>query len=86
MLREFHALPTEERARAMKDRDYLWCLANTLMDREEELERLCPGCQARALAEHCPVCGRETAGAGEGFQNPAFDLVRFEELRGGSGQ
>lgn len=48
MLREFHALPTEARAREMKDRDYLWCLANGLLDREEELGLLCPDCRAKA--------------------------------------
>ena len=48
MLKQFGALPTEERARNMKGRDYLWCLTNLLLDREEELERLCPSCRARA--------------------------------------
>lgn len=70
----------------MKNRDYLWCLANTLLDREEELDRLCPDCRSRALAEHCPVCGQGTAAWGEGLVNPAFDPARFEALRGGSGQ
>ena len=42
VLRQFHALPSEDRARAMKGRDYLWCLANTLLDREEALLRLRP--------------------------------------------
>lgn len=84
VLRQFGALPTERRARAMKGRDYLWCLANTLLDREEELERLCPECRARALEERCPVCGR-SAGNQEETVNPAFDLERFEELKGGGG-
>lgn len=73
-------MPTEQRAREMKGRDYLWCLANDLLDREERLERLCPECRARALEERCPVCGR--AGAG-GAENPGFDLERFEALKGG---
>ena len=48
MLKQFRALPTEGRARAMKDRDYLWCLANALLDGEEELVRMCPRCRCRA--------------------------------------
>lgn len=83
VLRQFGALPTEERARTMKGRDYLWCLANTLLDREEELERLCPGCRARVLEERCPVCGRPETEWGEGTENASFDQARFEELRGG---
>ena len=67
----------------MKGRDYLWCLANTLVDREEELDRLCPSCRARALEARCPVCGR--AEAEEEIVNPAFDMGRFEALRGGEG-
>ena len=80
VLRQFHALPAEERARAMKGRDYLWCLANTLLDREEELDRLCPACRARALEERCPACGRPG-----GEENASFDLSRFEELKEGGG-
>lgn len=81
VLRQFHALPTEPRARAMKGRDYLWCLVNALLDREEELGRLCPSCRARALEERCPVCGQpETQWNSE---NPSFDLERFEQLKGG---
>ena len=83
VLRQAHALPTEERARAMKGRDYLWCLVNTLLDREEELARLCPACRAWAAEERCPVCGGRT-GEVQGAVNPAFDLVRFQELKGGT--
>ena len=82
MLSRFGALPTEARARDMKARDYLWCLAQELLDREEALEELCPACRARALEERCPVCGRET-GRDEGMVNPAFDPARFEALKGG---
>ena len=81
MLSQFGALPTERRARAMKGRDYLWCLANTLLDREEALGRLCPACRARALEERCPVCG-QPPGAGEWADNPAFDPARFAQLCG----
>ena len=82
VLREFHALPTERRAREMKDRDYLWCLANGLLDREEQLERLCPDCRVRAEQARCPVCGRPEA-PGEGGSNPAFDTARFRRLKEG---
>ena len=82
VLRQFGALPTEARAEAMKGRDYLWCLANTLLDREEELDRLCPACRSRALEEACPGCGKP--GGGQGV-NPAFDMERYETLRGGGG-
>ena len=82
MLRQFSALPTEERARAMLDRDYLWCLANLLLDGEEELERLCPQCRARAEEDRCPVCGQPAA-RGEGGVNPAFDRARYERLARG---
>lgn len=84
MLKQFHALPTEGRAREMKDRDYLWCLVHSLLDREEELERLCPSCRAAAEAEGCPVCGQPSRAWGEGGVNPAFDLDRFERLKGGA--
>lgn len=67
----------------MKGRDYLWCLVNTLLDREEELGRLCPGCRSRALEEYCAACGRPMADWGEAVNNAAFDLDRFEKLRGG---
>ena len=83
MLKQFHALPTEGRAREMKDRDYLWCLVHSLLDREEELERLCPSCRAAAEAEGCPVCGQPSRAWGEGGSNPAFDPERFERLKGG---
>lgn len=84
MLKEFHALPTEGRAREMKGRDYLWCLTNMLLDQEETLERLCPGCRARALEERCPACGASAGDWGEGAESGAFDLERFEMLKGGT--
>lgn len=85
VLRQFHALPSETRVRDMKGRDYLWCLANALLDREEELGRLCPSCRARALEERCPACGQPEAEWDEGMDNGAFDQDRFEALRGGDG-
>ena len=82
MLKQFGALPTEERARQMRDSDYLWCLVNGLLDREEELERLCPACRAAAREERCPVCGRP-AQENEGWVNPAFDEERFQAMKRG---
>ena len=82
VLRQFHALPSEGRTRAMRERDYLWCLANGLLDREEQLERMCPACRERALEERCPVCGQPAA-QGEGWNNPAFDPDRFAQLKEG---
>ena len=82
MLSRFGALPTEARARDMKARDYLWCLAQELLDREEALEGLCPACRARALGGAVPGVRRET-GRDEGMVNPAFDPARFEALKGG---
>lgn len=64
----------------MTGRDYLWCALNLMLDREEELARLCPDCRGRAEEEPCPVCG---APRGEWGDNPAFDLARFDQLRGG---
>lgn len=86
MLREFRALPTETRAREMKDRDYLWCAVHTLLDREEELDRLCPECRAEAEELRCPGCGRPVPLWWESAANEAFDRGRFEALKGGGGQ
>lgn len=82
MLRAFGALPTEERSRAMRDRDYVWCLTHMALDQEEELSRLCPSCRLQAEEARCPVCGRP-AESWEGALNPSFDLERFERLRKG---
>ena len=83
MLRQFQALPTEARAKEMKGRDYLWCLVNGLLDREEELERLCPDCRSRGEEELCPGCGKPARRWGEGGSSAAFDQARFEALKGG---
>ena len=82
MLRAFHALPTEARAREMKARDYLWCALNLMLDREEVLDRLCPQCRQRAEEERCPVCGAP-AGERSGGENAAFDEARYERLKRG---
>lgn len=66
----------------MKARDYLWCVLNLILDREEELARLCPDCRARAEETRCPVCGTPTGQEAVG-ENASFDLERFERLRRG---
>ncbi len=80
VLRLFGALPTEERARRMTDRDYLWCALNLALDQEEELGRLCPQCRAQAEEELCPVCG---AARESWAVNAGFDWARYREMRGG---
>ena len=75
----------EQRARDMKDRDYLWCLVHSILDREERLERLCPECREQMAEERCPACGRPVSLWGDGAVNPAFDPKRFEELKGSGG-
>ena len=82
VLRAFGALPTEERARAMTGRDYLWCALHLLLDEEEILDRLCPACRARAEEAACPVCGG-APGEITAETNGAFDWERFQALREG---
>ena len=55
VLRQFRALPTEGRARAMTGEDYLWCAANLLLDGEEALDQLCPtaGRKPRRAGARC---------------------------------
>lgn len=62
--------------------DYLWCAVNLLLDDQEFLDQLCPACRERAMEERCPVCGAPADGDQVGV-NPAFDKVRFEQLRRG---
>lgn len=69
----------------MKNRDYLWCLVNDLLDREEELEALCPACRERAMDRRCPVCGGERGDWEERVDNPHFDPKRFEAMKKGEG-
>lgn len=78
MLKQFGALPTEERVRTMKGRDYLWCLLNQLLDDQEDLDRLCPACRTEAEEGRCPACGAPSARSGV---NPAFDMDRFQALK-----
>ena len=82
VLQRFGALPTEERAKQMKARDYLWCALHLALDREEELARLCPACRSEAAEERCPACGALQTETAAG-QNAAFDEARFERLKRG---
>lgn len=66
----------------MKDRDYLWCALNLILDDEEELARLCPACRKQARREVCPGCGAPLDGWG---WNGGFDPGRFEALKEGEG-
>lgn len=63
----------------MRDRDYLWCLVNLMLDEEELLSRLCPPCRQRAEDSPCPSCGSEMADW-TGEVNLGFDDARFDAL------
>lgn len=78
VLRAFLALPTEERVKNMTEGDYLYCAAQLLLDREEQMEKLCPECRENRK-NLCPGCGRQLSG--EQNVNPQFDMGRFEELK-----
>lgn len=75
--------PTEERAKAMREEDYLWCAVNLLLDEEEVARQLCPQCRGAAERARCPVCGRET-GEMVREENPTFDWARFQALKEGA--
>lgn len=79
VLRQFGVLPSERRAKEMTRNDYLYCALQLMLEREEQLEKLCPQCRNQAEEDHCSVCGQVLCG--EKGQNPAFDAKRFEELR-----
>ncbi len=82
VLRYAGALPSEKRAQEMTDADYLYCLVHEMLDREEELERLCPRCRRRAEEARCGICGTllgETAGG----ENAGFDMARYLRMKEG---
>ena len=56
--------------------EYLYALANLRVDREEQLDALCPACRAEATARRCPCCGGAMP-----VTNPGFDEGRYEELK-----
>lgn len=76
ILREFGVLPWEARARRMRERDYLYCAAQMMLDEEEKLDGMCPSCREEAKRMRCTVCGAALA-----EENAGFDENRFEELR-----
>ena len=67
----------------MKEGDYVWCLINQLLDREEELEQLCPECRQRVEQPVCPGCGKTGENWGEGEENSEFDWLRFRMMKEG---
>ena len=82
VLRTFSALPTEKRVREMKQREFLWCALNLMLDDEEELAGLCPDCRDKAMEERCVSCGAPL-GLWEESTNLGFDLARFERMKQG---
>lgn len=82
MLRYAGALPSEKRAQEMTDGDYLYCLMHEMLDREEELERLCPACRRRADEARCSVCGELLADTAGG-ENAGFDMARYLRMKEG---
>ncbi len=66
----------------MKDRDYLWCALNLMLDDEEQMDRLCPSCRSLAERGCCPSCGGEVRRS-QGGVNVSFDLEKFEQMRRG---
>lgn len=75
VLRAFHVLPSEERAKTMTEGDYLYCALQLLLDREKAMEGLCPEC--RNAQDRCRSCGKPLVWE----QNTGFDEKRFEELK-----
>lgn len=72
----FHILPASRAAKKIRDRDVLRCAVHMALDVQERLDGLGPQCRSALSQSLCPGCGKE---AGE--ENPAFDPLRFEELK-----
>lgn len=84
VLKEFGVLPGETRARRMTNGEFLYCTLQLWLDEEEKLERLCPACRARAAQARCTACGAPLQEqGGEGMENTAFDLERYQALQEG---
>ncbi|MBE6957052.1 MAG: molybdopterin oxidoreductase [Ruminococcaceae bacterium] len=66
----------------MTDREFLWCALNLILDDEEELAGLCPGCRDKAMEERCVSCGAPLA-TWEESVNQGFDRERFERMKRG---
>ena len=82
MLKAFHVLPGEERARRMTQREYLYCILQQWLDEEEQLENLCPACLAQVQERRCSRCGAPLANT-DGMENTAFDMERYRRLKEG---
>ena len=82
MLREFGALPTEDRVKAMLPKDYLWCVLQMMLDDDERVAALCPACREERERGRCPSCGGEVS-TWQGAQNGSFDEERFLRMKGG---
>ena len=79
VLRTMGALPGEQRVKDMTDGDYMYCILNMWLDREEELNCLCPDCRRKAKRRVCRCCGAELDGM-ESDVNESFDEEKFREL------
>lgn len=66
----------------MTDGQYLYCLANMSIDRDEKLAAMCPKCREAHEKEGCIVCGEPLAKEAV-HVNPHFDNERFEKLKKG---
>ena len=75
-------MPGEERARRMKQREYLYCILQQWLDEEEQLENLCPACLAQVQERRCSRCGAPLADT-DGMENTAFDMERYRRLKEG---
>ncbi len=82
VLKQFHVLPGEKRAKQMTQRDYLYCVLQQWLDEEERLDSLCPTCRAQALEKRCTQCGAPLAQT-DGMENTAFDMERYQRLKEG---
>ncbi len=80
VLRAFHALPSESRVRDMREKDYLYCALNLILDEGEKLDQLCPECRTKATEKRCACCGAPLDAPQTG-ENPAFHQSRFDQLR-----
>lgn len=79
VLKAFGVLPSEKRALEMTRGDYLRCALHLMLDRQEQLERLCPHCREQLKEDRCSVCGGVMTG--ETGENPHFDREKFEEMK-----
>ena len=79
VLRAFGVLPSERRALEMTRGDYLLCALHLMLDRQEQLDGLCPQCRDRLEENRCSLCGGVMAG--EMGENPHFDRKKFEEMK-----